>query len=88
MGSADLIKHVESVHQPFHIKEYAGKTLVVDGRAWLWQSASKYAVELATNDKTELYVSFICFSRHYVALATPYQFFTPTLHYCFHSPTD
>ncbi|KAL1929688.1 hypothetical protein VTP01DRAFT_1826 [Rhizomucor pusillus] len=56
MGSADLIKHVESVHQPFHIKEYAGKTLVVDGRAWLWQSASKYAVELATNDKTELYV--------------------------------
>ncbi|KAI9489226.1 hypothetical protein BDB00DRAFT_633080 [Zychaea mexicana] len=40
MGSADLLQLVKSVHQPVHIKEYAGKTVAVDGRrgSVVWHS--------------------------------------------------
>ncbi|KAI7852883.1 hypothetical protein BDC45DRAFT_512768 [Circinella umbellata] len=41
MSSTDLVlKLVKSVHQPVHIKEYAGKTVAVDGHA-LFQHVSK-----------------------------------------------
>lgn len=64
MGSTDdLLQLVKSVHQPIHINEYAGKTVAVDGRAWLLEGASTCALQLAenqdTNECVSCYVSII-----------------------------
>ncbi|KAI8141631.1 PIN domain-like protein [Fennellomyces sp. T-0311] len=51
MGSTDLLQLVKSVHQPMHIKEYAGKTVAVDGRAWHPSESS-----LATNESNDTFL--------------------------------
>ena len=51
MSSTDFVlKLVKSVHQPVHIREYAGKTVAVDGRA-LFQHVSEFSDSLLKNKK-------------------------------------
>ncbi|KAI9247426.1 hypothetical protein BDA99DRAFT_525877 [Phascolomyces articulosus] len=52
MGSTDLLKLFKSVHQPLHIKEYAGKTVAVDGRVLLHHDSTSLVSLDHDNDTT------------------------------------
>ncbi|KAI8147308.1 PIN domain-like protein [Fennellomyces sp. T-0311] len=58
MGISGFIQTVKSVHEPMHIKEYAGKTVAVDGNVWLHKGAFSCATELVLGQETTKYVDY------------------------------
>ncbi|KAG2222316.1 hypothetical protein INT45_001579 [Circinella minor] len=58
MGISGFIQTVKSVHEPMHIKEYAGKTVAVDGNVWLHKGAFSCSRELALGEETTRYVDY------------------------------
>ncbi|KAI9488331.1 PIN domain-like protein [Zychaea mexicana] len=58
MGISGFIQTVKSVHEPMHIKEYAGKVVAVDGNVWLHKGAFSCSMELALEEATTKYIDY------------------------------
>lgn len=66
MGIQGLLPLLKSIERPVHLKDYAGKTLAVDGYVWLHKGAFSCAQELCLGQPTNKYASFS--SRFFVPL--------------------
>ena len=56
MGISGLLKHLRSITQDAHAREFAGSTCVVDTYAWLHKGTYSCATELATGQPTRKYI--------------------------------
>ncbi|KAI9282349.1 PIN domain-like protein [Sporodiniella umbellata] len=57
MGITGLLPLLTPVSTSVHIKEYAGKTVAIDGHCWLHKGAFSCAMELALKQPTTKYVT-------------------------------
>lgn len=57
MGIQGLLPLLKSIERPVHLKDYAGKTLAVDGYVWLHKGAFSCAQELCLGQPTNKYAS-------------------------------
>ncbi|KAF9081125.1 Rad2 nuclease [Mortierella sp. AD031] len=58
MGIQGLLPLLKSIERPVHLRDYAGKTLAVDGYVWLHKGAFSCAQELCLGQPTQKYVSY------------------------------
>ncbi|KAF9141617.1 Rad2 nuclease [Linnemannia schmuckeri] len=58
MGIQGLLPLLKSIERPVHLKDYAGKTLAVDGYVWLHKGAFSCAQELCLGQLTNKYVTY------------------------------
>ncbi|KAF9541251.1 Rad2 nuclease [Mortierella hygrophila] len=58
MGIQGLLPLLKSIERPVHLKDYAGKTLAVDGYVWLHKGAFSCAQELCLGQPTIKYVTY------------------------------
>jgi exonuclease-1 len=62
MGIKDLLPLLDPIANEMHIRDYAGKTVAVDGHSWLYCGAFDCAFELAINMTTAKYVYHCLFT--------------------------
>ncbi|KAF9120270.1 Rad2 nuclease [Mortierella sp. 14UC] len=58
MGIQGLLPLLKSIERPVHLRDYAGKTLAVDGYVWLHKGAFSCAQELCLGQPTNKYISY------------------------------
>ncbi|KAF9924785.1 Rad2 nuclease [Linnemannia zychae] len=58
MGIQGLLPLLKSIEKPVHLRDYAGKTLAVDGYVWLHKGAFSCAQELCLGQPTQKYVTY------------------------------
>ncbi|KAI1306263.1 Rad2 nuclease [Mortierella claussenii] len=58
MGIQGLLPLLKSIEKPVHLKDYAGKTLAVDGYVWLHKGAFACAQELCLSQDTDKYITY------------------------------
>ncbi|KAG0275956.1 Rad2 nuclease [Linnemannia exigua] len=58
MGIQGLLPLLKSIEKPVHLRDYAGKTLAVDGYVWLHKGAFSCAQELCLGQPTSKYISY------------------------------
>ncbi|KAG6850129.1 hypothetical protein H0H93_000751 [Arthromyces matolae] len=58
MGITGLLPALKSIQVTKHLKEFAGKTVAVDGYVWLHRGVHTCATELATGKPTHKYVDY------------------------------
>ncbi|KAK9367249.1 hypothetical protein V1509DRAFT_627433 [Lipomyces kononenkoae] len=58
MGISGLLPLLKSIHQPTHVKEFAGQVIAVDAYVWLHRGAIACATDLAFGNHTRKYVDY------------------------------
>lgn len=58
MGITGLLPQLKSIQNPVSLRRYEGKTLGIDGYAWLHKSAYSCAQDLALGQPTDKYLQF------------------------------
>ncbi|KAG0043997.1 Rad2 nuclease [Gryganskiella cystojenkinii] len=58
MGIQGLLPLLKSIEKPVNLKDYAGKTLAIDGYVWLHKGAFACAQELCLGQPTQKYVTY------------------------------
>ncbi|KAK3834998.1 MAG: PIN domain-like protein [Linnemannia gamsii] len=58
MGIQGLLPLLKSIEKQVHLRDYAGKTLAVDGYVWLHKGAFSCAQELCLGQPTNKYISY------------------------------
>ena len=58
MGIKGLLAALASVTDSVHIRDFAGRTVAIDGYAWLHRAVYSCAQELATGAETSAYVRY------------------------------
>ncbi|KAK9235671.1 hypothetical protein V1525DRAFT_380985 [Lipomyces kononenkoae] len=58
MGISGLLPLLKSIHQPTHVKEFAGQVIAVDAYVWLHRGAIACATDIAFGNHTRKYVDY------------------------------
>lgn len=59
MGISGLLPVLKDITKKQHVRDFAGKTVAIDGYSWLYKGAYSCAKELCENEPTEKYVAHL-----------------------------